>query len=187
MKFFIGKKLGMTTIFTDEGKAENVTLLSVVPSTVGLVRTEGRDGYTAVQLTVAKTPKKTATYEFAITDAAPYVPAAAYAPEIAVGNVVAITAPNKAKGFQGGVKRHGFKGQTSSHGRKHDMRKPGALGSATPQKVFKGQRMAGRMGGEITTTTGLKVVYYNATENILAVRGAVPGVAGRLVRVQITK
>jgi large subunit ribosomal protein L3 len=103
--------------------------------------------------------------------------------QFTVGEKVNITGTTKAKGFQGVVKRYSFRGAPASHGRKHDMRKPGSIGATFPEHVIKGRRMAGRMGGEQMTVQNLVVAYVNVEEGIMAVKGAVPGVNGRIVKV----
>lgn len=105
----------------------------------------------------------------------------------AVGDTVNVAGVTKSKGFQGVVKRHGFAGGRGSHGGKHDLRKPGSIGATFPEHVIKGRRMAGRMGGENMTALNLSVVYINEAEGLIGVRGAVPGVNGRIVKVMSAK
>ena len=107
--------------------------------------------------------------------------------QFAEGDRVQVTGVTKAKGFQGVVKRHGFKGQMTSHGRKHDIRKPGSIGATFPEHVIKGRRMAGRMGADRFTVKNLRVVMVDEAEGIMAVKGAVPGVAGRMVEIKSLK
>jgi large subunit ribosomal protein L3 len=202
MKFIIGKKLGMTTLFDESKGALNMTLISCEPNTVTLNRTLEKDGYLAVQVETNKTGKKTVRKEFrvdkAITKANRTEAVADLAKEMeqfsvnteigvsvfAVGDVVNVAGITKSKGFQGVVKRHGFGGQMTSHGRKHDIRKAGSIGATFPEHVVKGRRMAGRMGGENMTALNLSVVYVNEAEGLIGVRGAVPGVNGRIVTVR---
>ena len=202
MKFIIGKKLGMTTLFDESKGALNMTLISCEPNTVTLNRTLEKDGYLAVQVETNKTGKKTVRKEFrvdkAITKANRTEAVADLAKEMeqfsvnteigvsvfAVGDVVNVAGITKCKGFQGVVKRHGFGGQMTSHGRKHDIRKAGSIGATFPEHVVKGRRMAGRMGGENMTALNLSVVYVNEAEGLIGVRGAVPGVNGRIVTVR---
>jgi large subunit ribosomal protein L3 len=193
MKFIIGKKLGMTTLFDETKGALNVTLIACDPNTVTLNRTVEKDGYMAVQVEAKKTARKSVRAEFRIDKsgaekAAETLAQYPVATEInvsafQVGDKVNVTGVTKAKGFQGVVKRHGFAGQMTSHGRKHDIRKPGSIGATFPEHVMKGKRMAGRMGGNDFTVLNLSIVYINEAEGLIAVRGAVPGVAGRIVRV----
>ena len=96
---------------------------------------------------------------------------------------VFVQGTTKGKGYQGVVKRHGFKGSPASHGHRHDLRAPGSIGSAFPERVMKGKKMAGRMGANNKTVENLKVVLADAKDNILAVKGAVPGTPGSIVRV----
>lgn len=197
MKFIIGKKLGMTTIH-DGGVAENVTLLSCEPNTVSLVRFAEKDGYAAVQVEAKKTARKSVRVEFRPPFTAKGKDEVAATAELGdakvgdtvtvasfeVGDIVDVSGTTKAKGFQGVVKRHGFKGAPASHGRKHDMRKPGSIGATFPEHVIKGRRMAGRMGGDRFTVRGLRVVLVDAEKNLIAVRGAVPGVNGGVIGVR---
>lgn len=200
MKFIIGKKLGMTTLFDEAKGALNVTLIACEPNTVTLNRTIEKDGYAAVQVEAKKTARKSVRAEFRI-DKAGKMDAEEIAKELGehpvaseitvsafqVGDKVHVTGVTKAKGFQGVVKRHGFAGQMTSHGRKHDIRKPGSIGATFPEHVMKGKRMAGRMGGNDFTVLNLSVVHVDEAEGLIAVRGAVPGVAGRIVRIVSAK
>ncbi|MEI6650212.1 MAG: 50S ribosomal protein L3 [Candidatus Moraniibacteriota bacterium] len=197
MKFIIGKKLGMTTIH-GERVAENTTLISCDQNTVSQVRTVEKDGYAAVQVETKKTSKKTVKREFRAPFSAKGKDEAAATVAIGetkigdtvsvslfeVGDIVDVSGVTKAKGFQGVVKRHGFGGAPASHGRKHDMRKPGSIGATFPEHVIKGKRMAGRMGGENFTVRGLRVVLVDAEKNLIGVRGAVPGNNGGVVGVR---
>jgi len=191
----------MTTLFDETKGALNVTLIACEPNTVKLNRTLEKDGYMAVQVETKKTAKKTVRKEFRIDkgvkseekdELKKILEQFAEGSDISVssfviGDKVAVTGVTKAKGFQGVVKRHGFKGQTTSHGRKHDMRKPGSIGATFPEHVMKGKRMAGRMGGVNMTVRNLSVVHVDEVEGIIAVRGAVPGVIGRIVKVMSVK
>jgi len=186
MKAILGKKLGMTTIFDEKGKAQNVTLIECEPNKVTVSRTAEKDGYKAVRLEIAKTKNKTHRKEFR-TEKETEVPEVGTEVKVdvfQVGDVVKLSGIAKAKGFQGVVKRHGFAGAPHSHGRKHDWRKPGSIGSGFPEHVTKGKRMAGRMGGKRTTAEGVTVVLVDAENNLMAVKGAVPGVSGRIVEIR---
>lgn len=199
MKFLIGKKLGMTTIFDEAKGALNVTLISVTPNKVTAKRTMEKHGYMAVQVETEKTSRKTVRKEFRLDhdvnisaeerqEKMASLEGVAEGAELtlsqfAVGEKVHITGVTKAKGFQGVVKRYNFRGAPASHGRKHDMRKPGSIGATFPEHVIKGRRMAGRMGGENMTVQNLMVAYINEAEGLMAVKGAVPGVNGRIVKV----
>lgn len=184
MKFILGKKLGMTTLFNEKGKALNVTLVECVPNKILLVRTQEKDGYQAAQMEVAKTAHKNHRKEFRMSAGEVLEAGQEVTVEIfKIGDKVKVSGITKAKGFQGVVKRHGFGGAPRSHGRKHDWRKPGSIGSGFPEHVTKGRKMAGRMGGVRSSARNLEVVYLDAKENILGVKGAVPGVNGRIVEI----
>ncbi len=197
MKFIIGKKLGMTSLH-EGAVSENVTLIVCGPNTVSQVRTVETDGYAAVQVETAKTSRRKVRKEFRPAFTAKgkdEASAAAILGEVKVGDtlsvstfqvgdIVDVSGVTKAKGFQGVVKRHGFAGAPASHGRKHDMRKPGSIGATFPEHVVKGRRMAGRMGGENFTVRGLTVVLVDEEKNLIAVRGAVPGINGGIVGIR---
>jgi large subunit ribosomal protein L3 len=201
MKFLIGKKLGMTTLFDEERGALNMTLIECEKNTVVGQRTIEKNGYLAVALEAPKTKRKTAIREFRLDtdrkfDTQESLAAALETMTVGtelsaeifmVGEKVNITGVTKAKGFQGVVKRHGFKGAGRGHGHKHDARKPGSIGATFPEHVVKGRRMAGRMGGDNMTVRGLEVVYVDADKGLLGVRGAVPGVNGRIVKIALAK
>lgn len=197
MKFIIGKKLGMTSLH-DGLASENVTLISCGANTVSQVRTVEKDGYAAVQVETDKTSRRKFRKEFRppfFAKGKDEAGAEAILGEVkvgdaldvssfSVGDIVDVSGVTKAKGFQGVVKRHGFAGAPASHGRKHDMRKPGSIGATFPEHVVKGRRMAGRMGGENFTVRGLRVVLVDAEKNLIAVRGAVPGNNGGVVGIR---
>ncbi len=201
MKFILGKKLGMTTLFDESKGALNVTLIACESNKVTLNRTLEKDGYLAIQVETKKTAKKTVRKEFRVDRAMTRGNHAEAVKELAkelekfpvdteigvnlfsVGDTVNVAGVTKSKGFQGVVKRHGFAGGRGSHGGKHDLRKPGSIGATFPEHVVKGRRMAGRMGGENMTVLNLSVVYINEAEGLIGVRGAVPGVNGRIVKV----
>lgn len=182
MKFILGKKLGMTTIYDKEQGALNVTLIECEPNKIAFVRTVEKDGYSAVQLEVAKT-KNTVVKKEVRTEDQVAVGDMVSIEAFQIGDKVKISGITKAKGFQGVVKRHGFKGAPKTHGHKHDLRAPGSIGAQQPQHVIKGKRMAGRMGGTRSSVKNVKVVYIDAEKKILGVKGAVPGVAGRIVEI----
>jgi len=184
MKFIIGKKLGMTTIYDKEAGALNVTLIECEPNKVSTLRTSEKDGYDAVQLEVQKTKNKVFKKEFRIGEASEAKTGDALTiSAFEIGDKVKISGITKAKGFQGVVKRHGFKGSPKTHGHKHDLRAPGSIGAQQPQHVIKGKRMAGRMGGKRASSLNVKIAYIDKEKNILGVKGAVPGVAGRIVEI----
>ena len=202
MKFILATKSSMTQFFDETGKVVPATILQVEPSTVTRVKTKDTDGYAAVQVgygvqdekrvskSVIGSTKEFGVFktlkEFRITDedTQSYTPGSKITVEnFAVGDIVAISGTSKGKGFQGVVKRHGFKGGWAGHGQKHSHREPGSIGSTGLGRVIKGMRMAGRMGGDRVTVKGLTVVAVDTTNNLLLVKGAVPGVRGSLLEV----
>jgi large subunit ribosomal protein L3 len=183
-KFIIGKKLGMTTIYDENQGALNVTLIECFPNKISQLRTEEKDGYKAVQVEMEKTKNKKVKKEFRIeSQEGMNVGDEVKMDAFEMGEKVKVSGITKAKGFQGVMKRHGFKGSAKTHGHKHDWRAPGSVGATYPEHVIKGKRMAGRMGGEKSTVRNLKVVYLDKEKNILGVKGAVPGVIGRIVEI----
>ncbi len=186
MRFLLGKKIGMTTIYGKEKGALNVTLIECLPNKVSLIRTTEKDGYDAVQVQINKTKKKTVCREFRVSEEEKGNFKKDQEIDLDIFKVddeVNIAGITKAKGFQGVMKRHGFHGSPSSHGHRHDHRAPGSIGSAYPQRVVKGKKMAGRMGGCRATVKNLKVVLVDKENNLLGVKGAVPGVAGRVIEI----
>lgn len=184
-KFILGKKMGMTTIHDKNKGALNVTLIECEPNIVSLLRTEEKDGYSAVQLEIAKTKKKTHRKEFRVSKGACDLKKG---DQVALelfqeGDRVKVSGISKAKGFQGVMKRHGFSGSPHSHGHKHDWRAPGSVGSAFPQHVVKGRRMAGRTGGDNVTVDNLEIVLIDKENKLLGIKGAIPGVIGRIVEI----
>lgn len=204
MKFILGIKDSMTQVFDENGVAHPATILRVEPSVVTQVKTKESDGYDAVQ--VASVEQKEHRVGKATKGhlGAAYKHVKEFRPNVmkkesldglekgatikvsvfAPGDTIAVSAISKGKGFQGGVKRHGFKGGPASHGHKHNHRAPGSIGSTGPSRVFKGMRMAGRMGTDRVTVKNLKVLQVNEASNILLVGGAVPGRKGTLVEVR---
>jgi len=181
-KFILGKKLGMTTIYDNGKEAQNVTLVEC-GAQVSLIRTEEKDGYSAIQLEMQKTKNKKATKEFRTEKTELKVGDKIGVDIFEIGEKVKVSGIAKAKGFQGVVKRHGFKGSAKTHGHKHDLRAPGSIGAGYPEHVIKGKRMAGRMGGERASSQNLKVAFIDKEKNIIGVKGAVPGVVGRVVEI----
>ena len=203
VKGILGAKLGMTQIW-DNNKVVPVTVVQAGPCVVTQVRTPDRDGYSAVQLAYgAKNPRKVNKPEaghFAKADVAPRrflvelrtTDAAAYelgqevtVDTFAAGQPVDVTGKTKGKGFAGVMKRHGFHGLKASHGVERKHRSPGSVGAcATPGRVFKGVRMAGRMGGVRYTAQGLTIQSVDPELGLILVRGAIPGPKGGLVLIR---
>jgi large subunit ribosomal protein L3 len=202
MAAILAKKLGMTQRFLDDGRVERVTVLEAGPCPVTAIRTHERDGYEAVQLAFGACKEKHLSKpelgHLKKADASAHrhlaefrdeagellvgqtVTAEAFAP----GDKVKVSGKSKGKGFQGTIKRHNFKSGPKSHG-SHNVRAPGSIGaSATPSRVFKGLRGPGRMGGGRVTQRGLTVVEVIPKQNLLLVRGAVPGPKGGTVEVR---
>jgi large subunit ribosomal protein L3 len=199
----IGKKLGMTQVYSTGGKAEPVTVLAVGPCTVTQLKTVEKDGYAAAQLGfgAAKNINKAEKghtkdlgefrhlREFRLDDAAGVeIGAKVDASLFAVGELIDVTGISKGHGFAGCVKRHGFHGGPKTHGQSDRHRAPGSIGSTTtPGRVYLGTRMAGHMGAEQVTVQGLKVVKADIEKNLLLVRGAVPGSKNGLILIKKSK
>src|SRR2546423_8193740 len=202
MSAILAKKLGMTQVFQEDGSVARVTVLEAGPCPVTAIRTPERDGYDAVQLAFGEVRPKALTKarlgHLRKADAPPMRRLAEFRGEAGeltlgeqvrvdsfeVGSRVKISGTSKGKGFQGTIKRHNFKSGPKSHG-SHNVRAPGSIGaSATPSRVFKGLRGPGRMGGGRVTQRGLTVVEVIPKQNLLLVRGAVPGPKGGTVEVR---
>lgn len=201
-KAIVGEKVGMTQVWGEGNVAIPVTMIRVAPCRVVRVKSaDGPDGYDAVQITYgAKKSEKLSKAEaghFAAANVEPGVKLVELrlddtsefsagqelaADVFAAGELVDVSATSKGKGFAGGMKRHNFAGQPATHGAHKVHRKPGSVGScATPSRVFKGTRMAGRMGSERVTTLNLEIVKADAEQGIILVRGSVPGPRGGVV------
>lgn len=203
MKFTIGTKIGMTQLFDADGRVHPVTVISAPKITVAQVKTKEKDGYTAVQVGYGvqkesriKKPQRAkgmfrGLREFRFDDAASMnVGDAIEASVFAEGDKVAVSALSKGKGFQGVVKRYGFKGGPRSHGQKHSERERGSSGGGPGRaggRVVKGMRMAGRMGGDRITVSNLKVIRVDVENGQIFLEGAVPGRAGTVVEVRDAK
>jgi len=199
MKFLLGTKENMTQIFTEDGMVVPVTIIKTSPNVITQVKTSDKDGYQAIQIGYgAKNARNvnkplkghikemgnfSVLREYRSTD------------EVTVGDTlsmdmftegdkVIISSISKGKGFQGVVKRHGFKGGRRSHGQKHSEREPGSIGAGGIQRVQKGMRMGGRMGADRVTVKGLKVARIDAANNVIYIKGAVPGRRGTLVEIK---
>ena len=204
VKGLLGKKLGMTQVWDENNKFIPVTVIEVGPNVVTQIRNVERDGYEAIQIAAGAidprkvnkpaaghfeaagvTPRRTLT-EIRTNDSAEYT----LGQELTVdtfeaGQKVDVVGTSKGKGFAGVMKRHGFAGVSASHGAHRNHRKPGSIGaSSTPSRVFKGMRMAGRMGGDRVTVLNLTVHAVDAEKGLLLVKGAVPGARGRSVFVR---
>ncbi len=192
MKALITRKVGMTSLVSDDGIVTPVTLLSASPCVVTQVKTAEADGYQAVQLGFeeAKHPSKPQVGHTKEANIAPAkivreirvidtpegvgVGTVLKADVFSVGDEVQVTGTSKGKGFAGTIKRHNFKRGRKTHGGR-SYRRPGSIGSMYPQRIFKGKRMAGQMGVDQVTVKGLKIAHVDAENNLIAVTGAVPG------------
>ena len=186
MKFILGKKVEMSQIFDEQGKVTPVTLINAGPCQVAQIKTKEKDGYSAVQIGFeskkkTKEPRFLREFQFDkeikqgdIIDVSIFSP----------GDKVRISGVSKGKGFQGAVKRWGFSGRNASHGVKHEHRTLGSVGMTGPQRVMKGKKMPGRMGFERTTVKNLELIKIDKENNMLAVKGAVPGRKGTLLEIK---
>jgi len=194
MKFILGKKLKMAQIFDEKGKTIPVTLIEAGPCQVTQLKTKEKDGYQAIQIGFEKIEKKKKIKktmkgkefkylrefkngEFKVGD------------EILVsifkeGEKVSASGISKGKGFAGAVKRWKVSGFPKTHGTKHGLRTLGSIGPSTPQRVMKGRKMAGRMGGERITVKNLKIIKIDPEKNLVAIKGAVPGRKGTLLEIK---
>ncbi|HYJ77212.1 MAG TPA: 50S ribosomal protein L3 [Actinomycetes bacterium] len=204
MKGLLGEKLGMTQVFDENNRIVPVTVVAAGPCVVTQVRSVDTDGYSAVQLgfgavdprrvnkpdtghfdKAGVTPRRTLV-ELRTDDASEYTLGQELTVEVfEAGQRVDVTANSKGKGTAGVMKRHGFHGVSASHGSHRNHRKPGSIGGAsTPGRVFRGMRMAGRMGNVRTTTQGLTIHAVDAERGLLLIKGAVPGPKGAVVLVR---
>lgn len=203
MKFIIGYKQQMTQSYREDGTVVPVTVVQAAPVIVTQVKTPEKEGYSSVQLGIGEKNKagksqsghiseitKTGRKPFArlrevrVDDASGFkvgdtISASVFAP----GDKVFVTGTAKGRGFQGVVKRHGFHGSPKSHGHKDQLRMPGSIGSQDPQRVFKGTKMGGRMGGNRVTVKNLEIVSVDPEKNLLYVKGALPGARNSLIYV----
>jgi len=205
MPGLIGKKLGMTQIFTEDGKAVGCTVLEVGPCPVVQIKTSATDGYEAIQLgfgaqrerRVAKpeaghaaragldhAPKVLA--EFELDEGREYEAGQSLTVDLfEVGQKVKITGLTKGRGFQGTVKRHGFGGSRASHGGSSVLRKPGSIGPGTdPSRVIKGRKMSGQMGGTKRSAMNRRIEMIDAEKNLMLIRGSVPGARHNVVLIR---
>jgi large subunit ribosomal protein L3 len=201
----LGKKIGMTRVYSEQGQAIPVTVIEAGPCVVLQKKTEAREGYNAIQVGFGskkesrtnkpeaghcKAAAKSGFYhirEFRVTDTEAYElgQEIQLAEIVKIGDEVHISGKSKGRGFQGVIKRYGFKGGRKTHG-SNFHRRPGSIGcSATPSRVVKGKKMPGRMGGELLTKKNLTVVDVRADENIMLVKGSVPGAKQGLLQIYI--
>ena len=202
MAAILAKKLGMTQVFQEDGRVARVTVLEAGPCPVTAIRTFDRDGYEAVQLAFGATKEKHLTkaelghmnkadappmrhlVEFRGEGAGRSLGEIVDVSDFESGQRVKVSGVSKGKGFQGTIKRHSFASGPKSHG-SHNVRAPGSIGaSATPSRVFKGIRGPGQMGNKRASQKGLEIVAVDVAENLLMVRGSVPGARGALVEVR---
>ncbi len=193
----VGRKCGMTRIFTEEGQSIPVTVIEVEPNRVTQLKTVEKDGYQAVQVTVGERRASRVTKpqaghfakagvaagrkvtEFRIEDGEYQVGDQITAEIFTQGQIVDVTGQSKGKGFAGTIKRWNFSGQDQSHGNSVSHRVPGSIGQCqTPGRVYKGKKMAGHMGDERFTVQRLEIVRVDSERNLLLVKGAVPGATG---------
>lgn len=214
MKALLGRKLGMTQLFDENGNVARVTIVEAGPCVVTQVKTGAQDGYSAVQIGFGKDkhPTKSEAGHASFEGSTPKhlrelrmdetvadieavegeqsdtlkVGDQLTVERFEVGDKIEVTGTSKGKGFAGTIKRHNFHRGPMSHG-SHNHRQPGSIGAMYPQHVFKGIKMAGRMGGDRVTTKGLKIVQVDAENNILAVSGAIPGPRKGLVMIRGAK
>ncbi len=204
MKFILGTKERMTQVFDAAGVAHPATILRAAPHMVTQLRTKDVDGYEAIQIGTVDQKKQRLTKAELGHSGNPYKHVLEFRPReihkettagfekgkgfdvstFAVGDTIVVSGISKGKGFQGVVKRYDFRGNSTSHGTKRTVRAPGSIGATGPQRVFKGTRMAGRMGSDRVTVKNLTVLAIDVKENILLVSGAVPGRRGTLVEVR---
>lgn len=198
-KALLGQKLKMSQIYDSERNVIPVTLVRILPQVITFVKTKEKDGYAAIQVGAGERKVKNISKpqqnqfkdlgnfrfvrEFR-TDKAAERGQKLDASLFTEGDVVKVSGISKAKGFQGVVKRHGFHGAPKTHGTKHAHREPGSIGATWPQRVIKGMRMAGRMGGVRISTRGLRIAKIDAENNMIAIKGAVPGKNGSLLEIR---
>ncbi len=202
MKCILGIKKDMTQIWDESGAVVPVTRIQAGPCTVVQVKTEERDGYRAIQVGFGKRRKISRAlqghlkgldafrylHEFRVSEGEETERGKTF--DVSVfekGDKVDVRSHSKGRGFQGVVKRHGFHGSPASHGHKDQLRMPGSIGATEPARVFKGTRMAGRMGGEQVCVKNMEVIAVDPDKGILLVKGAVPGARGSLVIIQEAK
>lgn len=203
MKALLGTKIGMTQIIGEDGVTTPVTLVQAGPVTVTQVKSVETDGYNAVQVAYGEgknlskaeaghvksagvTPKE--IREFRVDDLGEIKVGDSWnVTEFELGDMVDATGISKGKGWAGTIKRHNFKRHRKTHGGKGNTRRVGSIGSMYPQKIFKGKRMAGHMGAERVTVQNLRVAYLSAEDNLIGVKGAIPGPKKGTIVINISK
>lgn len=195
MKALLGKKLGMTQVLQEDGKAVPVTLIEAGPCKVLGVLTKEKNGYQAVQLGFEALPARKITKsrkgkEFRYIREFPLTNTAKPGDTLDVslfqeGDKVIVSAISKGKGFQGGVKRWGFHGRNSTRGTKHEERTIGSVGAAMPSEVWAGKKMPGHMGSDRVSTKNIKVVKVDKENHVIAINGSVPGPNGGVVEIKV--
>jgi len=196
MKFILGKKIGMSQIFDEGGNRIPVTLIDAGPCEVLQIKTKEKDGYEAIQVGFEKIKKEKKikkpqrkkpfkyTREFRDKTEEFKIGQKIDLSILKEGDFISVSGISKGKGFAGGVKRWGFHGRPKTHGTKHEERTIGSTGSSTPRRVIKGRKMPGRAGGERVTIKNLKVIKVDLKNNILAIKGAIPGPKGSLLEIR---
>ncbi len=205
MKFMLGVKLDMTQQFGTDGRVQPLTRVHVGPCVVTHIRTQEKDGYTAVQVGLGKKKKPSKAMQGHLQGLYGVSPKSAFRflkefrvdavdgvdrgsalalSAFAVGDILKVTGTSKGRGFAGVVKRHGFHGHPTTHGHKDQERMPGSIGAGGVQHVFKGKRMGGRMGGEQVTVQNLQIVAIDTEKGIFSVRGSVPGARNGLIMIR---
>lgn len=198
MKFLLGKKIGMSQLFNKNGNVVPITLIEAGPLIITQIRTKEKDGYQAVQVGFDSRARKITKplkghlkelgnfkylKEFRISNCNFQIGDKIDVSIFNEGDKVKVSGISKGKGFQGAIKRHGFHGMPSSHGHKHVERSPGSIGQRFPQHTLKGTKMAGHMGAKRVTVRNLEVVKIDKENNMLAIKGAVPGRRGALLEI----
>ncbi len=197
MKFILGKKLGMSQVFDEKGNRIPVTWIEAGPCMVTQIKTKEKDGYGAFQIGFVKKTKKVKKTEKGKEfkrlrekredeqnekdlKAGDVIDVSVFKE----GDKVKISGISKGKGFQGAVKRWGFSGRNATHGVKHEHRTLGSVGTSFPERVIKGRKMPGHMGNERTTIKNLEIVKVDKEDNLLAIKGALPGPKGNLLEIR---
>ncbi len=198
MKFLLGKKIEMTQMFDEKGKVIPVTLIAAGPCVILQKKTKEKEGYDALQVGFLKIEKKSKMKksakgkeykhlrEFLISNSEflKNVGDEVNVSEFTAGDKVTVIGISKGKGFQGAVKRHGFHGRNATHGAKHEARTVGSIGQRFPQHTIKGRRMPGRMGADRVTVKNLIIAKVDLENNMIAIKGAIPGHRGSLLEIK---